>query len=188
MENRKALYIILTVSAVVVGLVAVLLFTSHKIPVDAPWIKFLPTFHAILNGTTAFMLVAAIVFIKNGKVKLHRNTMTLCFAFGAVFLLSYITYHSTQSSTIFGDIDGDGILEESEKSLIGGWRTIYIILLLSHIGLSILVVPFVLLAFYFALSDNIQSHRKIVKYTWPIWFYVSTSGVLVYLLISPYYH
>jgi len=187
MKNNKPLFIILIVSAVVVGLVAVLLFSSSKIPVDAPWIKFLPTLHAILNGTTACLLIAALVSAKQGKITLHKSLVTICFTLGAIFLLSYITYHATQSSTIFGDLDGNGILEETESLIVGGWRTLYVILLLSHIGLSILVVPFVLLAFYYALSHNIASHKKIVKYTWPIWFYVSVSGVLVYLMINPYY-
>ncbi len=188
MENKKPLYIILTVSAVVVGLVALLLFTTSKIPVDAPWIKFLPTLHAMLNGTTSVLLILAIVFVKRGNIRLHKQMMSLSFILGAVFLLSYITYHSTQGSTIFGDVDGSGVLEDGERVLVGGWRTLYVLLLLSHIGFSILVVPFVLLAFYYALADNIQSHQKIVKYTWPIWFYVSVSGVFVYLMISPYYH
>ena len=187
MKPNKPLYIILTVSTVVVGLVAMLLFTSSKIAVDAPWIRFLPILHAILNGTTSILLIASLVCAKNGKIQIHRNLMTACFTLGAIFLLSYITYHSTQGSTYFGDLNGDGVLSEAESIQVGSLRLIYIILLLSHIGMSVLVVPFVLFAFYHALDKNFLAHKKIVKYTWPIWFYVSVTGVLVYLMISPYY-
>lgn len=187
MENKRPFYVILTISVVVVGLVVLLLFTNDKIPVDAPWTKFLPALNTILNGTTSILLIAAIIFVKKGNIRLHKQIMFLNFILGTIFLLSYITYHATQTSTIFGDINGDGILDDTERLIAGDWRTLYFILLLSHIGLAILVVPFVLLAFYFALADNIKWHKKIVKFAWPIWFYVSVTGVLVYLMISPYY-
>jgi putative membrane protein len=88
---------------------------------------------------------------------------------------------------IYGDIDSNGTLSSEELLAVGAFRTIYIGLLLSHIGLSVVVVPLVLLAFYFALNDQIDRHKRIVKFTWPIWFYVSVTGVLVYLMIKPFY-
>ena len=185
--KNKPLYIILTVSIVVVGLVGLLLFTTSKLDIDAPWLRYLPTFHACLNALTAFCLVLGLVYVKKGEIELHRNMMTVSFILGAIFLLSYVTYHASQDSTIFGDVNGDSILSESESVLVASSRLIYIILLLSHIGMSILVIPFVLFAFYYALDKNFVAHKKVVKWTWPIWFYVSVTGVLVYLMISPYY-
>lgn len=187
MKTNKPLIIILTISAIVVGLVALLLFTSSKIEVNAPLLKLLPLFHAILNGTTSILLIAALIYVKKGHIEVHRKLMTICFIFGTIFLISYITYHSTQGSTYFGDVNGDGVLSDTESSQVGNLRLVYIILLLSHIGMSILVVPFVLFAFYYALDKNFDVHKKVVKITWPIWFYVSITGVMVYLMISPYY-
>ena len=88
---------------------------------------------------------------------------------------------------MFGDLDQDGILSEVEKEMAGSMRNIYLIILLTHIVLAAVVVPFVLFAFYYALSGNFDSHRKIVRFTFPIWIYVSVTGVIVYLMISPYY-
>ncbi len=113
--------------------------------------------------------------------------MTTAFFLGILFLISYILYHSTTSSTIFGDVNRDGILDEAETVLAGGMRSIYLLILLSHILLAIIVVPLVLFAFYFALTDKFDKHKKIVRFTLPIWLYVSVSGVAVYLLIRPYY-
>ena len=106
-------------------------------------------------------------------IKYHRISMMSAFVLGSLFLVSYVIYHSMADSTTFG---GEGWI-----------RPVYYFLLLSHILLAIVVVPFVLFAFYFALTDKIEKHKKIVKYTFPIWLYVSVTGVLVYLMISPYY-
>jgi putative membrane protein len=104
---------------------------------------------------------------------LHRLAMTSAFALGAVFLVCYVTYHLSNPSTSYG---GSGVL-----------RFVYYALLISHIGLSLVVLPLVLRAFLFALTNQFERHRKIAKYAFPIWLYVSTTGVLVYLMISPYY-
>jgi putative membrane protein len=126
-------------------------------------------------------------FIRNDERQWHKWFMEMAFLLGATFLVSYVIYHSSVPSVKYGDIDGNGILEANELLRVGNIRYVYYALLLSHIGLSIVVVPFVLFAFYYALSNDFARHVKIVKYTWPIWFYVSVSGVLVYFMISPYY-
>jgi len=118
---------------------------------------------------------------------LHKKAMSTAFFLGVLFLISYILYHSTTSSTLFGDINHDGNLDEDEATLVGSLRLIYLLVLLSHILLAIIVVPFVLFAFYFALTEKIDKHKRIVRFTLPIWLYVSVSGVVVYLLIRPYY-
>ncbi|MFT7032907.1 MAG: putative membrane protein [Cyclobacteriaceae bacterium] len=186
-SNRNALISIISVSVVIPVAVGILLFSPYKISSESSWIPMLPSFNAIINGLTAILLLMARYFISIDKRNWHKWFMEISFVLGACFLVSYIIYHSNVPSVSYGDANGDGVLEEMELAQIGKWRIFYLILLLSHIGLSIVVVPFVLFAFYFALCENFEKHLKIVKYTWPIWFYVCVSGVLVYFMISPYY-
>ena len=113
--------------------------------------------------------------------------MSSAFFLGVLFLVSYLLYHSTSDSTVFGDINSNGMLDDYEAEQVGSMRMIYLFILLSHIFFAVLVVPFVLFAFYFALTDRIEKHRKTVRFTLPLWLYVSVTGVLVYLMIRPYY-
>ncbi len=152
--------------------VAVLIGIQTRIPLGN-WTKVLPHVIGLLNSTTAISLIIGFIAIKNKNVELHRKSMGVSFVQGAVFLVLYILYHISNPSTPFG---GQGII-----------RPIYYFLLISHILLSIGVVRLVLLAIYHALTGEIERHKKIVKWAFPIWLYVSISGVLVYLLISPYY-
>ena len=185
--NKKALLAIIAVSILIPVVVAVLIFSPYKISSEAEWIRELPAFHAFINGLTAVFLLMARYFIRINERLWHKWFMELSFVLGAIFLVSYIVYHSNVPSVSYGDINGNGILEDHELTIVGSIRYVYLTLLLSHILLSMVVVPFVLFAFYYALSENYAKHLKVVKYTWPIWFYVSVSGVLVYFMISPYY-
>lgn len=168
----KKLFII--ISILIPMVVALLLFLPKGNASEVePWIFSLPFYNAIINSLTAMLLIVGYYFVKSGKVKSHKWCMISAFMFGTLFLIGYVIYHSNAPSTKFG---GEGIT-----------RYLYFSLLLSHILLSFLVVPMVLSAMYFAIFENIIKHKKIVKYTFPIWLYVSISGVLVYILISPYY-
>jgi len=186
-SNKLYLKIIIGVSIAIPVVVALLLYTPFDLGLNGYWIRFLPTINALLNSSTAVCLVLALIAVKSQKITWHKRLMTLGLVFGALFLVSYVLYHSNSESVIYGDIDHNRTLSELESAEVATMRPIYIFTLLSHIALSILVVPFVLLAFYFALSDQIGKHKKLVKYTFPIWLYVSITGVLVYLMISPYY-
>ncbi|MEO9475584.1 MAG: DUF420 domain-containing protein [Cyclobacteriaceae bacterium] len=186
-SNKIYLRIIIGVSIVIPVVVAFLLYTPFNLGLNVKWVRFLPTLNAILNSSTAVCLILALIAVRTQKVGYHKRLMTLGLVFGAVFLVSYVLYHSNSTSVVYGDIDHDGILSSTESSQVGAMRTVYIFTLLSHIALSIVVVPFVLLAFYFALTDQIGRHKKLVKFTFPIWLYVSISGVIVYFMISPYY-
>lgn len=182
------LRVIVLVSVLVPVAVGFLLFTPVKFSVEeGSWIKSLPLFNAVINSTTSLVLIAALLAVRKGKYMLHKNLMTSAFVLGTFFLISYITYHASSPSTVFGDMDHNGILSTEERTTIGSLRGIYLFTLLSHIAFSIVVVPFVLLAFYYSLSGQLDRHKKIVKFTFPIWLYVSITGVLVYLMISPYY-
>ncbi len=184
--NRGYLRFIYIISIIVPLLVALLLFSPIKLGLDN-WVKLLPGVNAILNSTTALLMILALVAIKKKNIALHRSLMLTSLLLGALFLISYILYHSSTATTIYGDMNHDGVVGPEELAVLGNSRVIYLIILLSHIGLSIVVVPFVLFAIYFALSDQIERHKKVVKYTYPIWLYVSVTGVIVYLMISPYY-
>lgn len=185
--ENKSIWIIGILSIVIPIVVAILLFMPEKINMPGNWIRTLPHLNGILNSGTALALIIGFVAIKKKEVLLHRNSMTLAFILGSLFLISYVIYHSGAESTIYGDANRDGILSDSEREILGSNRMIYLIILLSHIALATIVVPFVLLALYYAYTNNLVKHKKIVKFTLPIWFYVSVSGVIVYLMISPYY-
>lgn len=152
--------------------VAILIGIQTRIPLG-DWTKVLPHVIGFLNTTTALTLLVGFFAIKNKNIEIHRKAMGFAFGQGALFLVLYILYHISNPSTPFG---GQGII-----------RPIYYFLLISHILLSIGVVRLVLLAIYHALTGDIQRHKAIVKWAFPIWLYVSVSGVIVYLLISPYY-
>lgn len=179
-------YAIIIFSVVVPVLIAVLFFTVDT-STDAEWIHNLPMLNASLNGVSAVVLILAVYFVKNGNEHFHKLLMKLAFVLGLLFMVSYVTYHSSVPSTVFGDSSGDGILQDIEKAEIGGLRTGYIVLLLSHILMAAMALPLILTAFAYALKDNREKHRKIVRFTFPVWLYVSITGVIVYLLISPYY-
>ena len=182
--NQKS--IVVVISVVVPLLVAFLIFTPQKLALGQ-WVQSLPTLNAVFNSSTSFFLLLALVMVKRGNIELHRTFMTTGLILGALFLVSYVIYHSSSPSVKFGDINGDGTLSAQELAAVGAQRGIYVFVLLSHILLSIVVLPLVLFAFYFAWSNKIDRHKKLVKWTFPIWFYVSITGVIVYLMISPYY-
>lgn len=153
--------------------VALLIGIRQKIDLGA-WTKVLPHIIGLLNSTTSITLILGFYFIKKGNIAAHRRLMLISFFQGGLFLILYILYHVSNPSTAFG---GEGIL-----------RPVYYFLLISHIVLSVGVVWFVLKAVYYALSNQIAEHKKVVKWAFPIWLYVSVTGVIVYLMISPYYN
>jgi putative membrane protein len=157
--------------SIAIPVVVALLF-SVRIP-GVERLGFLPPVYASINALTAILLVVALVQIRKGNRKAHERIMKLCILLSALFLLMYVAYHMTSDSTAYG---GQGVL-----------KYIYFVILLSHIFLSIVVIPFVLITFVRALNGNFQKHKKMARITFPIWLYVAVSGVVVYLMISPYY-
>lgn len=186
-DRKDLTQLIIVMSVIIPLLIAFLLFMPGKLNVKSEWIHFLPHLNGVINTVTTVILITGFILIKSGKKEYHHMAMTSAFFLGVIFLISYLTYHSTSPSTIFGDMNGNGILEMNESERVGASRYIYLAVLFSHILLAIVVVPFVLFAFYFALKGRFDKHKKTVRFTLPIWLYVSISGVIVYLLISPYY-
>ena len=162
---------IITIISILVPLVVAVLF-GVKIPNSEP-LGFLPPIYAAINGLTAVLLIYAVWAIKNGKRVLHQNIMSACIILSLLFLLMYIAYHMTADSTSYG---GVGVL-----------RYVYYFILVSHIILSIVIIPLVLKTYARAYLKDFERHRQLARITFPIWLYVAVTGVIVYLMISPYY-
>ncbi len=149
--------------------------------------SFLPPFHATLNALTALVLLFALYFIKSNQIDLHKKCMLTALGLSILFLLSYVAYHFTTPETLFGDINHDGLLDEGELQLVSGSRTPYLILLFSHITLAAISLPFILLTFIRAYTNQFDKHKKLARYVFPIWLYVAITGPLCYFLLMPYY-
>ena len=161
--------------SVAIPLVVVLLFgvNLRKLGFDVEPLNFLPPIYATINAITAVLLVAAVLAIKNGNKKLHENLMKYAIGCSVAFLGMYVAYHMTSDSTKFG---GEGVI-----------KYIYYFILTTHIILSVIIIPLVLVTYVRALAEVFDKHKKIAKITFPIWLYVAITGVIVYLMISPYY-
>ncbi len=168
--KSKSINTWIIVLSVAIPLAVALLFMV-KIP--GYDLSFLPPIYATINGLTALLLVAAVISIKNGKRQRHELLMKSCMVLSALFLVMYVLYHMTSDSTPFG---GEGAV-----------RLVYFFILLSHILLSIVVIPLVLFTYVRAWSGDFERHKKLAKITFPVWLYVAVTGVIVYLMISPYY-
>lgn len=172
-NDKPMLRWITVVSILIPIVVAVLLFMPSKVDLGADWVYFLPHLNAVINTAASIALVLGVVFIKQGNISLHRTAMTTAFGLGAVFLVSYVIYHAAAESTSFG---GEGWV-----------KSVYYFLLISHIVLAAVALFPILLAYYYGYTNRIEKHKATVKYAFPIWLYVTVTGVIIYLMISPYY-
>lgn len=143
--------------------------------------------NAFINATIAVLLVAALVAVKQRQYLLHKRLMFAALILSVVFLLSYITHHLLAGEARFGDADHDGLVSDIEKAAVGSVRTVYFIILSTHIFLAAIILPFILFTAYRALTGEYPQHKKLAKITWPLWLYVAITGPVVYWMISPYY-
>ena len=178
MENKiseKKYNVWITILSIAIPLVVAILFKVklRDLGFDVKPLSFLPPIYATINGITAIVLVCAVISIKNGKRKLHENLMKTAIALSVAFLGMYVAYHMTSEATKYG---GEGVL-----------KAVYFFILITHIILSIATIPLVLVTYVRALAEKFDKHKKIAKITFPIWLYVAVTGVIVYLMISPYY-
>jgi putative membrane protein len=192
MENNnldtKYNKLITAVSILIPIVVAVLFSIKLKdFGIQVEPLSFLPPIYATINGITAVLLIAGVMAIKNKNKALHKKLMTTAIACSLVFLVMYVAYHLTADSTKFGDLNHNGILEDTEKATVGSIRYLYYFILLTHISLSVIIIPMVLVTYVRALAQKFDKHKKLAKITFPIWLYVAVTGVIVYLMISPYY-
>ncbi len=173
MKKENIFPLIIIASMLVPAVVAVLYFVSiPKVNIGFDLVWF-PRFNAIMNTLTTIMLLCGLVFIKQKNITAHKYCMTTAIILSVFFLLSYVTYHSMAESTSYG---GEGML-----------MYVYYFVLITHIILAAIIVPLVLVTFVRALMEDFTKHRKIAKWTLPLWLYVTVTGVLVFLMISPYY-
>ena len=185
-NDAKARIFIFTVSIVV--FVAVVIISKVKLAVNLPFnIHVFATFNAIINGTVAVLLVAGLLSVKQKKYELHKKIMLAAILLSVLFLLSYIAHHLLAGDTRYGDLNHDGTLSDEEKLSAGSMRMVYYFLLITHIPLAGIILPFILFTAYRALIGEYSKHRKLTRFTWPVWFYVAVTGVLVYWMIHPYY-
>ncbi|MDQ6761502.1 MAG: DUF420 domain-containing protein [Bacteroidota bacterium] len=185
-NDKKAAILIWIVSIIVFAAVALL--AEIKINVSLPFNAHLfATANAIINSFVALLLVAALLAVKSRKFILHKNIMLVAITLSLLFLLSYICHHLLSGDTKYGDLNHDGILSADEKSLAGNMRYVYYFILITHIPLAGIILPFILFTAYRALTADYMRHMKLARITWPIWFYVAVTGVIVYLMIRPYY-
>lgn len=191
MENNietKYNKLIIAVSIIIPIAVAALFGVNlRKLGYDVEPLNFLPPIYATINGITAVLLIAAVFAIKNGNRKLHENLMKTAIACSIAFLVMYVAYHMTSISAIYGDTNHNSILEDSEKLAVGSSRIIYLLILITHISLSVIIIPMVLITYVRALAQRFDKHKKLARITFPIWLYVAITGVLVYIMIAPYY-
>jgi len=187
LEQRLKFPIILV--SILIPIVVAILFTVKlkDFGIEVEPLTFLPPIYASINGLTALLLVMGVLAIKNGNKNVHERFMTTAIACSVVFLVMYVAYHLTADSTVYGDVDGNKILDATEKLNAGSTRYVYLFILLSHIALSIVIIPLVLITYVRALAARFDKHKKIAKITFPLWLYVAVTGVVVYLMISPYY-
>tara|TARA_A100001037_G_C15105433_1_gene616200 strand:+ start:1100 stop:1633 length:534 start_codon:yes stop_codon:yes gene_type:complete len=177
MKKRDSIFIpvIIIFSAIIPVAVALLMLFPDFLHIKSESIDFsgLPFFHAVLNGATAILLYTGYILIKNKNAKMHKISMLTAFCFSSIFLISYVVSKLTNAPVPFG---GEGVI-----------RVIYFFILISHIILSVAVLPLALFSIYRGLTGEIENHKKIVKWTFPIWMYVTITGVLVYVFMVPYY-
>ncbi len=171
-SQSYALAGIYAISMVVFAVVAVL-SRLPKAEVMPDWVTFLPGLNATINLICSILLIVARIAIHRGNIRLHKNTMLATFALSTLFLVSYVIFHA------FG--------VETRYPADHPWRPVYLTILISHIILAAVVLPLVLISFYWALIGQIDRHRKLVRYSFPVWLYVTVTGVIVYRMISPYY-
>ena len=168
-KNIKKYKLWVNIISIAIPVVVALLF-GIKLPNIEP-LTFLPPIYASINAITSILLISALIAIKNKKMKLHRSLMQIAIFCSVIFLLMYVAYHITSVPTKY---EGEMIIT-------------YRVILISHIILSIVVIPLVLHSYLRAYLGDYQAHKKIVRYAYPVWLYVAVTGVIVYIMISPYY-
>ena len=186
-NDKKAKLLIYTVSFVVFA--AVVFLSKYKLNVDLGFdVHVFAKANAIINSMVAILLLAGLFTARQKKYELHKKIMLTAISLSVLFLLSYIAHHLLAGDTKYGDLNHDGIVSIDEKALAGNLRMIYYFILITHIPLAAIILPFILFTAYHALTGEYDKHKKLVRITWPVWFYVAVTGVVVYLMISPYYN
>jgi putative membrane protein len=186
-KNDKQARLLIGVFSFVV-FAAVVLLSRIKLEVDLGFdVHIFAQINAVINSLIALLLVAALVVVKQGKYALHKKLMMGALVLSVLFLVSYIAHHLLAGDTRYGDVNLDGTVDAAEIAAVGSMRYVYLIILLTHIFLAAIILPFILFTAYRGLTAEYPAHKKLAKITWPLWLYVAITGPVVYLMISPYY-
>jgi putative membrane protein len=186
-KNDKKAYWLIGIFSVVVFSVVVLL-GKFQLEVDLGFdVHIFAAANAFINATIAILLVAALWAVKNKQYALHKKMMLAALVLSVLFLVSYIAHHLLAGEAKFGDSNHDGLVDEQELLAVGNTRLIYFIILITHIFLAAIILPFILFTAYRALTAEYSLHKKLAKITWPLWLYVAVTGPVVYWMIHPYY-
>ena len=186
-KNDKRAYWLIGIFSVVV-FTAVSVLGKIQVDVDAGFdIHIFARLNAIINSVVALLLIVALIAVKRKNYRLHRQTMFAALLLSILFLVFYIAHHLLAGEAKFGDLNKDGLLSAEEKLRVGSSRIIYYVILITHIFLAGIIMPFILFTAYRAMISEWEAHKKLARYTWPLWLYVAVTGPVVYLFISPYY-
>lgn len=186
-NDKKAKWLIIIVSVIVFAAVALMSRVNLSYINLGFDVHIFALINAVINSIVTVLLIIGLIAVKQKKFVFHKIVMMTAIVLSILFLVSYIAHHLFAGETRFGDLNRDGFLTEFEKNKAGSLRIVYYCLLGTHIPLAAIVLPFILFTAYRALSGDYLKHKKLVRITWPLWFYVAVSGVLVYVLIAPYY-
>lgn len=186
-NDRLANWLIGIFSLVVFIVVVVL--GKFKLDVELGFdVHIFATINAFVNASIAVVLVAALVAVKKKNYELHKKFMMTALVLSILFLLSYIAHHLFAGEAKYGDSNHDGLVDEAEKLAAGAMRMVYLVILITHIILAAIILPFILFTAYRGLTSEFPAHKKLARITWPLWFYVAVTGPVVYFMISPYYN
>ncbi|MHA4893420.1 DUF420 domain-containing protein [Pedobacter sp. PWIIR3] len=175
----------------VTAFVLLVVIALKVVPPPQPVPSFIYLFPHIIGGINAacsILLIISLIFIKKRNIQAHKVTNVITFVLSAIFLVFYIIFHLYEKDTKFGDIDHNGIVSATEAAAVGATRYVYWFILFTHIVLAVVVLPLILISFLRGFSMQVERHRKIVRWAYPVWLYVAVTGVIVYLMISPYYN
>lgn len=185
-NDKKAIVLILVFSAI--AFAAISLLSQVKIKPNVGFdVHIFAFINAVINSTVALLLLIALVAVKKQNYFLHKRIMLTALILSVIFLVSYIAHHLLAGEAIYGDANHDGILSGAEKLAVGGSRNIYLIILLTHIFLAGIMLPFILFTAYRALIGEYSRHKKLARITWPLWLYIAVTGPIIYWMIHPYY-
>jgi len=187
-KNDRLANWLIGVFSIVVFIVVVVL-GKFKLEVELGFdVHIFATINAFVNASIALVLVAALVAVKKKNYELHKKFMITALVLSILFLLSYIAHHLLAGEAKYGDSNHDGIVDDAEKIAAGAMRMVYLVILITHIILAAIILPFILFTAYRGLTSEFPAHKKLARITWPLWFYVAVTGPIVYFMISPYYN
>jgi putative membrane protein len=186
--SKKLGIVAWVITALVLILVGLMRRPELQIPLpEGVSLSFLPPFHAAVNAVAAVVLVGALISVLMGRIALHRKFILAAMGLSVLFLLSYVAYHFTSSEVKYGDADLDGILSATERAAVAASRPTYLILLISHIVLAGISLPFILFTFIAGWTNRFAAHRKLARWVFPMWLYVAVTGPVCYWMLKPYY-